>query len=70
VLPVLPVPRHLEPAIRLNKRVVGLGGALTGTMKRLPQLGDLGRSSTLNAGIDLPGITASRRDEFSEIYML
>jgi len=39
-------------------------------MKRLPQLGDLGRSSTLNAGIDLPGITASRRDEFSEIYML
>ncbi|KMV20876.1 hypothetical protein ACT16_19515 [Mycobacterium heckeshornense] len=53
-----------------RQRVVGLGGALTGTMKRLPQLGDLGRSSTLNAGIDVPGITASRRDEFSEIYML
>jgi hypothetical protein len=38
-------------------------------MKGLGQIGDLGRTTDLQALIDLPGITAGRRDQKRNTYV-
>src|SRR5262249_56286891 len=49
--------------------VAGLGGAPARSMKRLPQVGDLGWTAGLQALVDRPGITAGFGDQCRDAYV-
>lgn len=54
MLPVVADPR-IKPAARLGERIVGFLCRLTGVMKRLPKVGNLCRSATLQRGVTFQG---------------
>src|SRR5579884_1789067 len=69
MLAVLAVPRRLEAAARVQKRVVRLRRARTSVVKRLRQTGNLCRTAALQAGVDLPRVAAGVGDQQRDAYV-
>lgn len=69
VLAVFSIPGRFEAATGFLEGRVGLGGASTRRVKRLRQLGNLGRPTRVQAVLDRPGIAAGLGDQRPDVYV-
>jgi hypothetical protein len=69
MIAILVVPGRVEAATRFDECVAGLGGASARSVKRLGQVGNLGRATNLQALIDRPWVPAGLRDEQRDAYI-
>src|ERR1700709_2533865 len=66
---ILPIPGRLKAATGFFEGLVGLGRAPASSMKGLGQIRNLGRTASLQALINFPGVTASLRDQKRNAYV-
>jgi hypothetical protein len=69
MIAVLPIPGRLKAATGVIECRAGLGNASTGSVKRVRQIGNLRRVTSLQALIYCPGVTAGFTDQRRDAYV-